>query len=524
MHAFFASTPSMLHNFIPRFVSSNRMRALVTLVGALMPLSIYAAETSPLSATVIDGADAYSPVQLFAVYRDQLGRPINNANAREILAQIEALYARDGYSRPEFQIDSELVGNGILRVAVFEAQITEVTLSGDVGPYAERLRQLGDALQASVPLKATAVRTFMQQVRELPGLQVSARTARDTSRRNAYTLSVDAEYRALESVVQITNRGTESIGPNFLLGQLIGNNLLGFDERLGLIVSAAWDYDEYRGGGLFFDAPLNSAGTRLTTTLFGSVSNPDDAVDLDDVYDRERAVVRVSHPLFDSAQTRLTLSGGVDFDDLEVSVRDRSIRDERLRVAELGMKLTTRTGAMQHLVALQARQGIDALGSRLEALDLARDRRREDFQLLRLQYTQLTRVREQWLVRLDVLGQQSSYILPDAERYKIGGERLGRGFEVTQIAGDQGIGAKAELRREFASASWGRPSVYAFYDFGAAWKQDRREQESASTSGLGLAFDYQRWSGYLEVARPLTHADVEGEKEAKVFAEISMRL
>lgn len=514
----------MLHNFVPRFVSSNRVRAFVTFVGALAPFCGYAAEASPLAATVIEGAHAYSPTQLFAAYRDQLGRPIDSANARAILAQIEALYARDGYSRPEFQLNSELVGNGILRVAVFEAQITEVTFNGDVGPYTERLRRLGAELQASVPLKATAVRAFMQRVRDLPGLQVSARTTRDASRRNAYKLSVDAEYRALDGVVQITNRGTESIGPNFLLGQLIGNNLLGIDERLGVIVSAAWDYDEYRGGGLFFDGPIDDAGTRLTTTLFGSVSDPDDAADVDDVYDRKRAVVRVSHPLFESAQSRLTLSGGMDFDDLELSVRNRTIRDERLRVAELGIKLTTRTGAMQHLAALQFRQGIDGLGSGLDAHDLVRDRRREDFQLLRLQYTQLTRVREQWLVRLDVLGQQSSYVLPDAERYKIGGERLGRGFEVTQIAGDQGIGAKAELRREFASAAWGRPSVYAFYDFGAAWKQDRREQESASTSGLGLAFDYQRWSGYLEVAKPLTNADVEGKKETKVFAEISMRL
>jgi hemolysin activation/secretion protein len=181
---------------------------------------------------------------------------------------------------------------------------------------------------------------------------------------------------------------------------------------------------------------------------------------------------------------------------------------------------------MQHLLALQWRQGLDALGSRLDARDLRIDQRREDFGLMRLQYTQLTRVREQWLVRLDVLGQQSSYVLPDAERYKIGGERLGRGFEVTQIAGDQGIGAKAELRREFANAPvmLGRPSVYAFYDFGVAWKQDRRDQQSATTSGLGIAFDYGRVTGYLEVAKPLTHADVEGERETRVFGELSMRL
>jgi hemolysin activation/secretion protein len=327
----------MFHKFVARVVSSNRWRALVTVVAATAPICADAADdASALSATVIDGANAYSPTQLFAVYRDQLGRPINATNAREILAQIESLYARDGYSRPEFELNSALVGNGVLRVAVFEAQITEVTFNGDVGPYASTLGRLSDDLRASVPLKASAVRTFMQQARALPGLQVAARTTRDPSRRNAYALIVDADYRALEGVVQITNRGTEAIGPNFMLGQLIGNNILGMEERLGLIFSAALDYEEYHGAGLFFDAPVNQADTRLTTTLFGSRSNPFDSADIEDIYDRERAVVRVSHPVYETALSRLTLSGGMDFDNLEISVRNRLIRDERLRVGEVG--------------------------------------------------------------------------------------------------------------------------------------------------------------------------------------------
>ena len=41
-----------------------------------------------------------------------------------------------------------------------------------------------------------------------------------------------------------------------------------------------------------------------------------------------------------------------------------------------------------------------------------------------------------------------AYVLPDSERFKIGGDRLGRGFEVAEIAGDSGIGAKIELRRD----------------------------------------------------------------------------
>jgi hypothetical protein len=33
------------------------------------------------------------------------------------------------------------------------------------------------------------------------------------------------------------------------------------------------------------------------------------------------------------------------------------------------------------------------------------------------------------------------------QRFKIGGDRLGRSYEVAEIAGDQGIGAKVEVRQ-----------------------------------------------------------------------------
>jgi hemolysin activation/secretion protein len=117
-------------------------------------------------------------------------------------------------------------------------------------------------------------------------------------------------------------------------------------------------------------------------------------------------------------------------------------------------------------------------------------------------------------------------VLPDGERYKIGGERLGRGFEVTEIAGDQGLGAKAELRRELsgAGALAGRTSLYGFYDFAAAWKQDEPGRESAATAGVGFAVEYWRLSGFIEVAKPLTHTDVEGDRDAKVFAEVRLKL
>jgi hemolysin activation/secretion protein len=97
---------------------------------------------------------------------------------------------------------------------------------------------------------------------------------------------------------------------------------------------------------------------------------------------------------------------------------------------------------------------------------------------------------------------------------------------VAEIAGDQGLGAKLEGRSRLlnAPASLGRASIYGFYDVGAAWKQDARGRESAATAGFGFATQGDRFSGTLELAQPLTHADVEGRKDLTLFAEFAISL
>jgi hemolysin activation/secretion protein len=278
---------------------------------------------------------------------------------------------------------------------------------------------------------------------------------------------------------------------------------------------------------VFFDVPVTESGTHVTTTAFKTRSNPTETPDRDDSYDRERISLRASGMFDSTAATKLGWSAGFDWDDLDITREDILLRAEKLRVAEIGGRISGRMGASsQYLLGVQVRRGLDAFGSSLDALDIGDDPRRKDFWVTKLQFTELLRFAQRWSVRVDAFGQQSAYVLPDGERYKIGGERLGRGFEVTEIAGDQGLGAKAELRREMSSAAavMGKTSLYGFYDFAAAWKQDLPGRESAATAGVGFAMEFWRVSAFLEVAKPLTHADVEGDRATKVFAEVKLKL
>lgn len=422
------------------------------LAGALGAGPARAVDEPTLSATIVDGSSVYTPTQLFAAHRDQLGRPMNAASSEAIVAQIEALYVRDGYSRPEFRLDGDRSSSGILRIQVFEAQITRVAFSGDAGPYAALLEELASDLSLRVPLRDADLQTALQTMRELPGLTVRATTQRDESRPNAHALTVATQYQPFDATFKLSNRGTGEIGPMFASSEVVANSVLGLRERLGLSALTSADTSEYRSGAVFFDL--------------------------------ERAL--------DSAvATTIGWSARFDWDDLHLA--------EELRVAEVGGRIGGSIGSSsRYLAGVKVRRGLS-----------------EDFFSAQLQFIELLQLTQRWSARLDAFGQQSAYVLPEIERYKLGGDRFGRGFEVTDIAGDQGLGAKVELRRELSSpaAAVGKTSIYGFYDFAAAWKQDQPGRESAAKAGVGLALDYWRLSGYIEV----TH-------DAEVFAEVRLKL
>ena len=503
-----------------------RFRRAVVIIALAAAAPLAAAEDVALRSAVIDGSTVYSPQALFAFYRAELGQPITGDTAKRIAAAIAARYAEDGYARPELRLDPALAKDGVLRIAVHEPRVSRVTVEGSPGRHRAALERIGRGVTESRPLRRDAIPQAVAAARRIPGLSVTPATRRVAGEPGAYELVLDAEFRTLTGQLRTNNRGTDAIGPYFLVGQLSANDLLGRNERVGLLFSAAADTSEYLSGGLWFDAPVGDGGTRASALVFRSDSSPnEEPTDLTDEYARERLALTVTHPLGQYGGADFVLTGAFEAEDLTVDRDGVDVRDDRVRVVEAGLRAGWRAGFATRLSStLELRKGLDALGSGLRADDLPTDPRQEDFLVAQLQVGSTTRFADTWSLRVDVFAQVTGDVLPDSERFKIGGERLGRGFEVAEIAGDQGAGAKFVLRRDLASAGAPvRPSLYALYDYGAAWKEDAGGRESAATGGLGFALDGSSLTGYLEIARPIGHADIEGKRSTSVFAEIGWR-
>ena len=485
------------------------------------------AGTPMLSSAVIRGTTLYDPAELFPFYRDRLGKPIDRASVSTIVTALADRYQQDGYPRPRITIDDELVALGILRINVFEARIAAVNIVGDPGPHRDRLERLGAELENGEPLRQQALQDTLRRMRRLPGLTLTAATEQDADVPNVYRLDVDADYRPVGGMVRVTNRGTDDAGPHIVVGQLLANGLLGGSTSAGLLFGAATDYDEFRGLGVLASASIGEQGGSLSFNAFRSRANPSESPqDRDDLYVRDRATLRFSKPMFEGSEASTFLNFTFESTDLEISRSGLVLRDERLRMLKLGLNRNWRRGTVEYAGTVELVKGLDGLNSELVALDLVDDSRRADFSMTRLNLIRLARFAPNWSWRLDAFAQQSAYVVPYTERFKIGGERLGRGFDVASIAGDQGLGAKLELRRELPGAPrfFGNLAIYGFYDAGATWRQDLPGRDSAATAGFGFAIRDERVSAALDIARPLTRPDVEGKDDARLFFELTLRL
>jgi hemolysin activation/secretion protein len=360
-------------------------------------------------------------------------------------------------------------------------------------------------------------------MRVLPGLSVATAVAQDETVRNGFVLTLTTTYQAATALVRVSNRGSREIGPVFVDAQGLVNDLLGKDEKLGALFTAATDFAEYHAAGAFAEAPVDGRGTHVSMFGLHSASRPlPSPLDLGDSYSRDLVVLRVTQPLPVSGPS-VALAAGLDVDNQLTDRAGAVLRDDRLRIAALGVQAASANGAAaQYVVALDLRRGLDGLGSDLQAADLVPDPRRKDFLLTRLQFTRLFVLSQRCSLRLDTLAQYSSYALPYSEQLKIGGEVLGRGFEVAEVAGDSGADARLELRRDATpSRGAGRLSLYTYYDYGQVWSQYGVRTESAAIAGAGLALSKGALTGSVELAQPLIHPDVDGSKSPRVFVEIA---
>jgi hemolysin activation/secretion protein len=480
-----------------------------------------------LTDLVIEGVTAYPPEALRPLYAGLLGREISVADLFAISEAITERYRADGFMISRALVPAQRIENGRARLQVIEGHVTEVTVQGATEPM---LRERAErAVSVSRPLTLRRLERAILLLNDLPGVTAQGliEPAPDGPV-GAARLAVTAESRRLwQGYVALDNRGSRYVGPwQATVGGSVSSVIRAYD-RIAFRAVGASPLRELRYAEASYETPVGPDGWTAFGSVFVSRTEPGFTLAaLDTKGSAQGVTIGAAYPLIRTRAENLRLSIAFTPYDSDNDVLGRQdvspAYEDDMRPVRLAATYDLADGwnGLNFLFA-ELSQGLDALGASSESRpNPSRPGAKTDFTRLLVEASRIQAL--DWILpglgaTLAARGQWAfGSALVAYEQFGLGGARFGRGYDPSEIAGDNGIAGTAELhwsaiippsRYSFGEQATLQP--YVFYDAGTVTNARSRDfpSQSLASAGAGLRL----WLGdafaaAIEVAKPLTRS------------------
>ncbi len=394
--------------------------------------------------------------------------------------------------------------------AITEGFVAEVKLEGDIGAAGTQVLRFLDRLVARKPVSGAMIERALLLASDIPGVTVRGTLRPLATEPGALQLVAQVEHKLVSGYVNLDNRGYRYVGPWQGLLTAGVNSVTEFGERselsfFGTPTGAQWFV---QGSEEFF---LGGSGLRLKVYAGTGVTRPFGKVGASG-YQGEAQVggASLSYPLVRSRPFNLTALTALDLFDSTVTTgfgdnRTRASLD-KIRILRGGMDMQLLDSWVPLLPSatmvgnFRIHNGLNGLGATAtNSVTAARAGSNFGFTKVtgEVQRTQpLFSPFDQGMINIQGLfaGQWTNDVLPSAEKYYLGGSRLGRGFYNGQVSGDRAWGAAVELQLDTAfelptdpvigngryTAQW-----YAFRDVGRTFENLRTDPSRRLSSWGG---------------------------------------
>lgn len=493
-----------------------------------------------LTELVLDGANAYASDEFLSVYGDKIGTQVSLDDIYQISSTLTNKYRNDGYILTQVVVPPQEISGGVVKLDVIEGFIDQIIIQGEPSLHAQKqIEKIANKIRGENIVNAKVLEHYLLLINDLPG--VSARSVLSPSRTTtgASDLTIIIERKKFEGQVSYNNESSRFLGPYSGVFSATANSFLGYNDRLSaqfVINGDIDDADELLFGSLIYEQPIFDHGTTLR--LFGSVTGTEPGAGLEefDVVGRSRFIGgALTHPFIRSRTTNLTGRIGFDFRTVESENNLEATREDRISSFRAGATyqfIDTLLGVGVNAVDVEFSIGTGLFGASSEGdANLTRDDGDPTYQKLEVQLQRLQRLSPKLNLLLAAQGQLSNSALLSSEEFGVGGSNFGRGFDPSEIVGDEGFVGKLELQ-------WNEPykvpylsdyQLFAFYDVGRVFNQDAtttdEERASLASTGLGLRADI---NDSLDVrftfALPLTRAvDSRGDSDPRYLFNLTQK-
>lgn len=469
------------------------------------------------------GATAFTPAELEAAVGDVTGPTVPIANIENARAAIVTLYRERGFAF--VTADANLGPDGTLRFQVAEGFISEVQLDGDVGPAGTQVLRFLNRLVNVQPLDVATLERQLLLAQDIPGLTVRTVLRPSGTAPGALSLVAQLSRRAVTGYVTADNRGPRFSGPEQGLAAVQFNSFTSLGEQTELALFYARATTQIFGQASW-RGYIGGSGLQVRLYAGHGTSNPSGVLrSLGYEGDSTVAGASLSYPIIRRRSQTLNLVGAFDTIDSQIWVdgtggQRARLSQDSLRMLRAGADWTTfdlfagESRPATNFISLRLSQGVGGSVGR----NPSRLGANGDFTKLNGEATRTQALFSPWagaLISLQgsVAGQWSNDILPLAEKFYMGGNRLGRGFYAGEVTGDSAIAVSGEVQlsttHELSAFGVGlrlAPTYYLFTDAGWTFENQPADPDRRIHSfGLGLRMQVnERFEAQFEGVRRAT--------------------
>lgn len=396
-----------------------------------------------------------------------------------------------------------------LTFAVTEGYIAEVKLEGDIGPAGTQVLRFLNRLVEQKPVTSRDIERALLLASDVPGVTVRGTLRPLATAPGALQLIAQVERRSYSGYVNLDNRGFKLVGPwqGLLVAGL--NSFSEFGERTELSLFGAQESTQWFVQGSA-DAFVGGSGLRVRVYAGTGQTRPLGTLKAIGYYGETHVGgLSANYPIIRSRPVNLYAVGSLDMFEGVVetglSGRTRASRDQ-IRTFRTGLDGQLLDSwipflpSATNLATFRFSQGITGLGATRNGYPLSGRSGGEDFGFRKIS-GEVQRTQPFWspyegaMFSLQGLfaGQWSDNVLPQAEKYYLGGNRLARGFYAGQVTGDRAWGLALELQFDTSfeipvSAEFGSGRLatqfYAFRDI-ARTAENRANDQNRRLSSWG---------------------------------------
>jgi hemolysin activation/secretion protein len=480
----------------------------------------------------IEGATVYTQERLSFFYKTLIGKDISLADLYAIATKITQLYRQNGYVLSFAVVPEQTISEGKARIQVIEGYIEKIELEGAPKPQLDRIEAIANNILVSRPLRAKDLERSLLLVNDLAGIKARAVLRRGSSLGTS-TLLVRATYNPINAFGEITNRGTEEVGPLRAQVGVSLNSIVEEGERLTLRAATSLNNpSELALGSASLTFPVGNDG--LLLNLEGSYTNVNPRGVLENLGINGRTIALeagLTYPIVRSRETNISIKGSFDYTDSrsESELLNAVLSQDRLAVLRVAVQFdnTDSLGAFQGSFQLSQGVGGTEIGTATEPLSRAAGS--AVFTKINLNLSRNLILPSQFNLVFSSTAQLTGDSLLTRELFGLGGATFGSAFNPDELLGDYGYGLRIELQRPILYKAFGlgmATQPYVFADYGQVFRNAptaaERPSDALGSVGLGVrhSFGSNAFVG-LELAFPFERTDVSFNSDPQLFFVIT---